>query len=173
MRISFEKIRKKSGSLVSMTSLRETEFIDLAACFEIEFEKYLRVYTLEGKKRDRPVVNPRKNSTFPTAEDKLLFILMYLKTYPLQAVVAAQYGMSQPQVNRWISLLRTILLETLNRKGCLPTRDLERLQTMLAGETATYHDATEREILRPGDYEVQGEYYSGKKTALRKESRDR
>ena len=118
MRISFEKIRKKTGSLVSMTSLREAEFIDLAACFEIEFEKYLRVYTLQGKKRDRPVINPRKNSTFPNAEDKLLFILMYLKTYPLQAVVAAQYGMSQPQVNRWITLLRAILLETLNRKSC-------------------------------------------------------
>ncbi len=64
-------------------------------------------------------------------------------------------------------------VETLNRKSFLPTRDIERLQTMLAGETVTYHDATEREILRPGDHEVQGEYYSGKKTSLHKESRDR
>ncbi len=173
MRITFEEIRRKPGSLVSMTTLRESEFIELAECFETEYEKYIKVYTLEGKKRRRPVISPRKNGTFPNAEDKLLFILMYLKTYPLQAVVAAQYGMSQPQVQRWIQLLRSILIKTLNRKGCIPTRDIDRLQTMLKNEKVVFQDATEREILRPGDYETPQEYYSGKKTPFHKESRDR
>src|SRR5438552_2328641 len=113
MRITFEEIKKKPGSLVSMTSLRENEFIDLVQSFDEEYNKYMKIYTLERKKRERPVINVRKNSTFPGPEDKLLFILMYIKTYPLQAVVAAQYGMSQPQVQRWIKLLKTILIKAL------------------------------------------------------------
>jgi hypothetical protein len=32
-------------------------------------------------------------------EQKLLFLLVYLKTYPLQAVMAELFGLSQPGVN--------------------------------------------------------------------------
>lgn len=170
MRITFEEIRNKRGSLISMSSLRENEFIDLVNSFGEQYDNYIKVYTIEGKKRDRPIVNMRKNSTFPTSEDKLLFILMYLKTYPLQAVVAAQYGMSQPQVQRWIKLLKRILISALDKKGCLPTRAVSKLQCLLAGEKEAYQDATEREIMRPGDYEVQKEFYSGKKTPFDKKS---
>jgi hypothetical protein len=170
MRITFEEIKKKSGSLVSMTSLRENEFIDLANSFGEEYDKYIKIYTIEGKKRERPIVNVRKNGTFPTWEDKLLFILMYLKTYPLQAVVAGQYGMSQPQVQRWIKLLKQILISALDKRGCLPAREVSKLQYLLAEEKEVYQDATEREIMRPVDYEVQKEFYSGKKTPFDKKS---
>jgi hypothetical protein len=32
-------------------------------------------------------------------EDKLLFILVHLKTYPLQVVMGELFDLSQPQVN--------------------------------------------------------------------------
>lgn len=163
MGVKFEAIRNKAGSLVSMTTLREEEFVELSISFEEAYNKYIKVYTLEGKLRERPVLKIRKNSTFPNAEDKLLFILMYLKTYPLQAVVAAQYGMSQPQVQRWIKLLKNILLKTLKAKHCLPTREVSKLQMLLKDKKEAYQDATERTVLRPSDNEVQQEYYSGKK----------
>ena len=40
-----------------------------------------------------------------TDEDKLLFILIYQKTYPMQTMLGLQFEISQPQANYWIHLL--------------------------------------------------------------------
>lgn len=167
MNVTFDKISKKPGVLVSMTTLREEEFINLSSYFGSEWDKYIRIYTITGKIRKRPVVKSRENAVFPAIEDMLLFILMYLKTYPLQMVVAAQYGMNQPQVNSWIKLLKKILIQSLEKMGHVPNRDIERLQTLLKDEPKAFHDATDRAVQRSGDYEVQKEYYSGKKNSIR------
>nr|WP_235817028.1 transposase family protein [Bacteroides ndongoniae] len=49
----------------------------------------------------------------PLIQDKLFFILVYLKTNPLQEFHAIQFEMTQPQANRWIHLLSEILRHTL------------------------------------------------------------
>jgi hypothetical protein len=41
------------------------------------------MFTLEGKPRQNRTYSLYKNSILPTMEDKLLFILNYLKTNPL------------------------------------------------------------------------------------------
>ncbi|OQY45670.1 MAG: hypothetical protein B6242_09810 [Anaerolineaceae bacterium 4572_78] len=42
-------------------------------------------------------------------EDKLVFILFYLRFYPIQVVLAFLFGMSQAQANEWIHRLTPIL----------------------------------------------------------------
>ena len=74
------------------------------------------------------------------------------------------FGMSQPQANLWIHLLKRILLKTLKASKCLPCRDFDTLQKYLQQGQDVLIDATERPIPRPSDDEVQKEYYSGKKT---------
>lgn len=48
-----------------------------------------------------------------TDEDKLLFILVYKKTYPLQTMHGLQFGLSQPQTNEWIHRLLPVLCSSL------------------------------------------------------------
>jgi hypothetical protein len=42
-------------------------------------------------------------------EDKLVFILVYQKTYPLQTMHGLQFDLSQPQANYWIHELLPVL----------------------------------------------------------------
>ena len=42
-------------------------------------------------------------------EDKLLFILVYFRLYPTQAVQRFLFGMSQAQANEWIHRLSRVL----------------------------------------------------------------
>jgi hypothetical protein len=57
-------------------------------------------------------------------EDKLLFILVYLKQAPTQEVQGSLFGMRQPKANLWIHLLHAVLNRTLAGHGDLPKRDV-------------------------------------------------
>ncbi len=60
--------------------------------------------TREGKARQRRAGGGAKGA-LPNVEDKLLFILVYQKTNPLQTMQALQFNLSQPQANFWIHQL--------------------------------------------------------------------
>lgn len=95
-------------------------------------------------------------------EDRLLFILFYLKTYPLQEVLAHLFGMSQGLANFLIDQLGHILRETLKRMDHLPERISEEMIKKLAKEEPQdlAIDAAERAIERPNDPERQKRFYS-------------
>jgi hypothetical protein len=97
--------------------------------------------------------------------DRLLFILFYLKTYPLQEVQAFMFNMSQGQANEWIHRLAEVLKSALADLDCLPEQEGERLAEILQGNEALSfaQDGCERRRQRPKDDDVQKEYYSGKK----------
>lgn len=67
---------------------------------------------MKGKVRQRISYN-RKNSVLPLIQDKTLFILVYLRTNPLQKLHAIQFEMTQLQANRWIHLRSEIFRHTL------------------------------------------------------------
>ena len=56
-------------------------------------------------------------------EDKLLFALVYTKTYPLQVVQGQLFGMSQSSANEWIHFLLPVLATALDDLGPMPERD--------------------------------------------------
>ena len=60
-------------------------------------------------------------------EDKLLFILYYVKVYPLQAILAFEFGMVQSTANEWIHILSEVLKKALDHGGYLPERDPKRI----------------------------------------------
>src|SRR5207237_6915954 len=99
-------------------------------------------------------------------EDKLLFILVYLKTYPLQAVMGELFGLSQPQVNYWIHRLLPVLRSALDDLGVLPERDpahFAQAQGASGKAPRLIIDATERRRQRPKSPEKQALFYSGRK----------
>jgi Helix-turn-helix of DDE superfamily endonuclease len=68
-----------------------------------------------------------KNCPLPTLEDRLLFILTYLKTYALQVVHGRLFGMVQGKANQWIHVLLPALLTALRTLGDAPARSLTAL----------------------------------------------
>jgi DDE superfamily endonuclease/Helix-turn-helix of DDE superfamily endonuclease len=99
---------------------------------------------------------------------QLLFLLVYLKTYPIQALMGQLFGLSQPGVNYWIHRSLPILREALDSLGVLPRRgpdDFARSQAAAGTEPRLIIDGTERRRQRPKDPEKQALHYSGKKKA--------
>jgi hypothetical protein len=72
-----------------------------------------------------------QNCPLPTPEDRLFFILTYLKTYALQVVQGRLFGMGQSKANQWIHVLLPVLLATLRTLGDAPTRSLTALAQRL------------------------------------------
>jgi hypothetical protein len=64
-------------------------------------------------------------------EDRLLFILVYLKTYALQVVQGRLFGMGQSKANQWIHVLLPALQAALRTLGDTPARSLTALAQRL------------------------------------------
>ena len=165
-KLRYTDLRENPKALLAHTGLKPDEFEALCRFFDQTWQGYLKYYTLEGKPRARQS-RGRKNETLPTIEDKLLFVLYYLKTNPLQEVLAAAFKMRQPHASTWLGLLLPRLEEALKRADCLPERQSERLYRAVADQTRVLIDGTERPVTRSSDYETQKEHYSGKKNAIR------
>jgi hypothetical protein len=94
-----------------------------------------------------------KNCPLPTPEDRLFFILTYLKTYSLQVVQGSLFGMGQSKANQWIHVLLPALLAALRTLGDAPTRSLAALAQRLdvsAADAATVVAPLEEEAVPLG-----------------------
>jgi hypothetical protein len=83
-----------------------------------------------------------------TPEERLLFILAYVKTYSLQVVQGRLFGMGQSKANQWIHVLLPVLLAALRALGDAPARSLSALAQRLgvsAADAATVVGALEEE----------------------------
>jgi len=87
----------------------------------------------------------------PTPEDRLLFVLMYLKAAPLQLVHATAFGLTQPKANLWLHVLLSALRNALSSSGDCPARSVEALRERLAALTtaASAEPATYESDLPP------------------------
>ena len=160
----YDKIRHRNNQVLAATGLTPVEFDALLVTFKYHWDDYYSHFTLEGKVRQRISYN-RKTSVLPLIQDKMFFILVYLKTNPLQELHAIQFEMTQPQANRWIHLLSEILRRTLKTLDELPDRNSKRLMHILQGCEEVLLDGTERPIQRPLDEDRQSACYSGKKNS--------
>lgn len=165
-KLRYIDLASNEKALLAHTGFKPSEFEQLCLFFDEAWQRYLRSYTLEGKPRERKN-RGRKNETLPTSQDKLLFVLYYLKTNPLQEILAAAFGMRQPHASFWLKLLLPRLEEALRRADVLPLRQRERLVRAIREHDRLLIDGTERPVARSTDYETQKEHYSGKKNATR------
>lgn len=142
----------------SMTSLTVEEFDDLCKVFGECWKERTKA---PGK--DRRGVG--RKPLLDTMEDRLFFILFYLKTYPLQQVLAFSFEMSQGEANLLVHLLSDVLNDTLKKGGFTPPRLPDEMLSRLDQEVAQDYsvDGTERRIVRPSNPAGQRFYYSGKK----------
>jgi hypothetical protein len=82
-------------------------------------------WRLDGRPRTARRYTTYQNCPLPTPADRLLCILVYLKTSPLQVVQGRLFGMGQSQAHQWIHVLLVILRTTLRTLGDAPTRSVQ------------------------------------------------
>jgi len=171
--LSYNELSRNPVKFLAMTGYTVEEFLALLPHFRAQFEAAMKAKTLDDKPRLKRHYTDYRNSPLPTIEDKLLFILVYLKQGTIQEVHASLFGMHQPDANQWIHLLHPLLNQTLAVQGELPVRKAEDLNlpagaNLEEGNVAVYfHDGTERPVPRPKNHQAQKQYYSGKKNSTR------
>lgn len=130
-RLKYREVREKERKFQDLTSLTVEAFDQLVPSFEAAFQERMKEWCLDGKKRTGRAYTPYTNSPLPTPEDRLLFILVYLKTNPLQVMQGEVFGLPQNKANQWIHSLLPVLQTTLRRLGDAPARSIEELAERL------------------------------------------
>ncbi len=166
---SYHQVKEHPRLLLAMTGLTQVEFEQLLPHFQCALDQYVQHNYVDRDDRQRQYGGGRPEWTLVNIEDKLLFILYYVKVYPLQEILAFEFGMVQSTANEWIHMLSAILKTALDHGGYVPERDPKQLATVLesAAESTYGIDGTERPRQRPRDAEKQKHYYSGKKKRTR------
>lgn len=164
--LCFANIKNISEKILSLTSLKLVEFEELLISFTEVWENKMKYTNFDGTPRQR-TYSEKENAVLKLVEDKLFFILYFLKNNPTQEVLAVNFGMNQSQANVYIHLYKTVLYQALERQNCLPERNIVNFKRRLSTNKKLefYCDGTERLIPRSTDYETQKENYSGKKHA--------
>src|SRR3954462_14826549 len=130
--VRFADIEGRPAEFLNLTSLTLEEFEVLVAPFEAAFQDHMAAWCLDGKPRTARRFTVYRTCPLATPEDRLFFLLTYLKTYAVQVVQGRLFGMSQSKANQWIHVLLPALLVALRDLGDAPTRCLTALAQRLA-----------------------------------------
>ena len=129
--LRFADLETRPTEVLDLTSLTMDEFQQLVLPFEAAYQSHMADWRLDGQPRTARRYTTYQNCPLPTPEDRLLFILVYLKTYPLQVVQGRLFGMGQSKAHQWIHVLLVVLRSTLRALGDAPTRSLTELANRL------------------------------------------
>jgi Helix-turn-helix of DDE superfamily endonuclease len=135
--VRFTDVQARPTEFLDFTSLTLDEFQLLVPPFEAAFQARMAAWRLDGKPRTARRFMVYKNCPLPTPEDRLFFLLTYLKTYSLQVVQGRLFGMGQSKANQWIHVLLPALLAALRTLGDAPARSLTALAQRLGVSEAT------------------------------------
>ena len=164
--VTYERLQADRRQFLALTGLTLAEFQLLLSAFPRAYQRlYPASQTTEGQPRQRAPGGGWKGR-LQRPEDQLLFILVYLKTYPLQVVMGELFDLSQPRVNYWIHRLLPVLQEALDDLGVCPERNARHFAhspAAAAAEPRLIIDGTERRRQRPKNPEKQALHSSGKK----------
>ena len=164
--LTYTKLKRNRRKCVALTGLTPKECNAVLPAFVRAYaEQYPAEKTLSGKPRKRQAGGGRKG-VLQEAEQKLLFILVHQKTYPLQTLLGEVFEFSQSRVNEWVHRLLPVLKVALDELGVLPERDpaqFAQSEPQHGERPELIIDGTERRRQRPKSPEKQAAAYSGKK----------
>ena len=129
--VRFSDVQSRPMEFLDLTSLTLDEFEQLIPPFEAAFQAHMAQWRLDGKPRTARQFAVYKNCPLPTPQDRLFFLLTYLKTYSLQVVQGRLFGMGQSKANQWIHVLLPALQAALRTLGDAPARSLSALAQRL------------------------------------------
>lgn len=165
--ITFEKLSKRPRVFRLMTGLTLGEFSDLLDKFQSSWQMFVKSEFL-SKERKRAYGGGR-HTRLLSLEDKLLFILIYTRVYPLMFVQGLFFGFEDSRACEWVARLLPLLDQACGFAHMKPRRGngrsleeiLEEFPELI--ELGITLDGVERAKRRPKDKEKQKGEYSGKK----------
>lgn len=146
----------------ALTGLKVSEFQGLIT----DFSFYYHEHEAKRKKRRLRKLGAGRGSKIETIEEKLFYVLWYMKTYPTFDVASFQVGFARSSACYWVHDLLPILELTMKRKFVLPQRkisDPEEYFRLFPEAKEVFVDAVERLKARPKKKKAQQKAYSGKK----------
>jgi len=149
--LEYQRLKKDRRKLLALTGLTPKEFGMLLPVFAEVYEQARVDTTQRGTVRRRAVGGGRKGQ-LRSAEQKLLFILVYQKAYPLQALLGEVFELSQSRVNHWVHYLLPLLKQALEALEVMPERRPRHFAHQAGGkrEAGTLiNEGTDRRRQRP------------------------
>src|SRR3982751_3239454 len=129
--VRFADVQFRPAEFLNLTSLTLEEFQVVVAPFEAAFQEHMAAWRLDGKPRTARRFTVYRTCPLATPEDRLLFVLTYLKTAAVQVVQGRLFGLGQSKANQWIHVLLPALLAALRALGDAPARSLAALAQRL------------------------------------------
>ena len=164
--LDYTRVKRDRRKFLALTGLTRKEFKALLPAFvEAYPQPSPREKTQAGRARKRHSGGGR-HGRLSSAEQQLLFILVYQKAYRLQVVRGELCGMSQSGANQWGHRLLPVLRKALAALGGMPQRAGRKFAQAERGKNDPrdyLSEGTERRRQRPHKPEQQALPYSGKK----------
>lgn len=146
----------------SLTGLKVSEFNNLVADFSWNYHEYEAKRIKQRKRR----LGGGRGSKIETIEEKLFYVLFYLKTYPTFDMASFYVGFARSKAHKWAHILFPILEQTMKRKLILPQRKIssrEEFERLYPEVKEVFADGIERSIQWSKNKKKQQKTYSGKK----------
>lgn len=165
--LTYHRLSQHPKHLERLTGITLAEFDHILPAFRQRWQQYVSD-TYLTKDRQRAFGGGR-HARLLTPEDKLFFILVYVRIYPLLFIHGLMFDLSEGKTCLWLHRLLPILDDTLGIVHERPHRHRGRsLDEILQEfpelkELGILTDGTERPIRRPKDQTRRTADYSGKK----------
>lgn len=156
--LTYDILKQRPKEFLALTGLTINEFDCLLPSWRTAWTMNAHQYYFSRAGR---------KPTLATDHEKLLFILVYFKVYPLQSVQGVLFGISQGQASYWIHRLTPVLMMALNTERCLPERHPARLTDVLRqySSLSFIMDGVEHPRQRPQNSDDRYDFYSEKKSS--------
>jgi len=168
MNLKYTEVVKRPALFQRLTGLKMKEFEALLEPFSTQYDQQVIQPRVKATSRKRAAGGGQKGA-LPEVADKLLFILVYTRIYPLLFIQGMFFGMAESKACKWVGILLPVLDTAMGEIHVRPKRATGRsLEEIIEEfpelkELGVLTDGTERPIRRPKDDVEQKEHYSGKK----------
>lgn len=153
----------------ALTGLRVSEFEALVPDFAWNYAEY----EAKRKPKRKRKIGGGDHGALSSIEEKLFYVLFYLKTYPTFDVASFYVGFVRSKACEWAHRLFPVLEQTMKRKLVLPQRkisDPEEFLRLFPETAEVFVDGVERLKQRPKKKKSANKIYSGKKKAHTRKS---
>ncbi|MBC8342778.1 MAG: transposase [Bacteroidetes bacterium] len=155
-----KRAKREERTMRAATGVSIRQFTELGLFFhEVLISK-------ANKKNRKRVVGGGRKGILRGVEEKVFFILFYLKVYPTYDLASMLFQADRSQPCRWVKLYFPILEAALGRTLSLPKRkvsSMEEFQEVFRNVYDVLVDVTERKCQRPSSSKNLKRRYSGKK----------
>ena len=159
--MNINTLNKNARAMKALTGMSGEEFHNLVPDFERELYRH-QASRLNRQRKP----GGGQTGRLPTAQDKLFFILFYIKTYPTFDVLAFFFDKPRGRSCEAMHIYLSILEKALGKKMKLPERrinSVEEFMEKFPEVKDVFVDGTERRMQRPQKPKRNRRYYSGKK----------